>query len=96
MAFANPCNCILIVATVRRQPISANARFDGLIPLDWRAVAMASAPRLWESAQIFESNPTGRSDRDEILTMDPNDIIDFLHATARSVGAEVTSPWFYL
>jgi small-conductance mechanosensitive channel len=28
--------------------------------------------------------------------MDPNDIIDFLHAAARSVGAEVTSPWFYL
>jgi hypothetical protein len=28
--------------------------------------------------------------------MDPNDIIDFLHATARSVGAEVASPWFYL
>src|SRR5258708_18705213 len=24
------------------------------------------------------------------------DIIDFLHAAARSVGAEVTSPWFYL
>ena len=28
--------------------------------------------------------------------MDLNDIIDFLHAGARSVGAEVTSPWFYL
>ncbi|HWX05204.1 MAG TPA: mechanosensitive ion channel domain-containing protein [Bradyrhizobium sp.] len=28
--------------------------------------------------------------------MDPSDIIDFLHATARSVGAEVSSPWFYL
>jgi small-conductance mechanosensitive channel len=28
--------------------------------------------------------------------MDPSDILDFLHATARSVGAEVTSPWFYL
>ncbi len=28
--------------------------------------------------------------------MDLNDIIDFLHAAARSVGAEVTSPWFYL
>jgi small-conductance mechanosensitive channel len=28
--------------------------------------------------------------------MDQNDIIDFLHAAARSVGAEVTSPWFYL
>jgi len=28
--------------------------------------------------------------------MDLNDVLDFLHATARSVGAEVTSPWFYL
>jgi small-conductance mechanosensitive channel len=28
--------------------------------------------------------------------MDPNDIMDFLRATARSIGAEVTSPWFYL
>jgi small-conductance mechanosensitive channel len=28
--------------------------------------------------------------------MDATDIIDFLHATAGSVGAEVTSPWFYL
>jgi len=28
--------------------------------------------------------------------MDPNDIVEFLYGTARSVGAEVTSPWFYL
>ena len=28
--------------------------------------------------------------------MELNDVIDFLHAAARSVGAEVTSPWFYL
>ncbi len=28
--------------------------------------------------------------------MDLNDIMDFLHANARSVGAEVSSPWFYL
>jgi small-conductance mechanosensitive channel len=28
--------------------------------------------------------------------MDTNDIIDFLHSAARSVGAEVASPWFYL
>jgi small-conductance mechanosensitive channel len=28
--------------------------------------------------------------------MDLNDIIDFLRSAARSVGAEVTSPWFYL
>ncbi|MGB8401916.1 mechanosensitive ion channel family protein [Bradyrhizobium sp.] len=30
------------------------------------------------------------------MDMDLKDIIEFLHATARSVGAEVTSPWFYL
>ena len=30
------------------------------------------------------------------MDLDLNDIIDFLHAAARSVGAEVTSPWFYL
>ena len=28
--------------------------------------------------------------------MDPKEIIDFLQTAARSVGAEVTSPWFYL
>jgi small-conductance mechanosensitive channel len=28
--------------------------------------------------------------------MDLNDVIEFLQAAARSVGAEVTSPWFYL
>jgi small-conductance mechanosensitive channel len=28
--------------------------------------------------------------------MDLPDVTDFLHAAARSVGAEVTSPWFYL
>jgi small-conductance mechanosensitive channel len=28
--------------------------------------------------------------------MDPNDIIDSLHAAARSVDSELTSPWFYL
>lgn len=28
--------------------------------------------------------------------MDLNEMIELLHSTARSVGAEVTSPWFYL
>jgi small-conductance mechanosensitive channel len=28
--------------------------------------------------------------------MDLSDVTDFLHTAARSVGAEVTSPWFYL
>jgi small-conductance mechanosensitive channel len=30
------------------------------------------------------------------LTIDMNETIDLLNTTARSVGAEVTSPWFYL
>jgi small-conductance mechanosensitive channel len=30
------------------------------------------------------------------MDLDLHDIIDFLHSAARSVGAEVTSPWFYL
>src|SRR5947199_2747545 len=30
------------------------------------------------------------------MDFDLKDIIEFLHATARSLGAEVTSPWFYL
>src|SRR6476620_7794033 len=35
---------------------------------------------------------------DEILPMDmaPKEIIEFLQSTARSVGAEFASPWFYL
>ena len=30
------------------------------------------------------------------MDLNLHDIIEFLHAAARSVGAEVTSPWFYL
>jgi len=46
----------------------------------------------------FESNvPYESGAANEILLMDVNlnDILDFLQAAARSVGAEVTSPWFY-
>jgi small-conductance mechanosensitive channel len=59
---------------------------------------MAHAARLWEICRRFESRLSAPSDhpRDEILTMELSDILDFLHASARSVGAEVTSPWFYL
>src|SRR6476659_5312004 len=31
-----------------------------------------------------------------MLTMDTNDMLDFLRSAMRSIGAEVTSPWFYL
>src|SRR6516162_9214571 len=30
------------------------------------------------------------------MDLDVKDTLDFLHSAARSVGAEVTSPWFYL
>src|ERR1700688_2599331 len=30
------------------------------------------------------------------MDFDPKDLIDFLHSAARSIGAEVTSPWFFL
>ena len=30
------------------------------------------------------------------MDVDLKEAIEFLHATARSLGAEVTSPWFYL
>src|SRR3954452_19803251 len=63
---------------------------------------MAPEPQLWESgitnphavnqARDSSEDPTCN----EISTMDMNDITEFLHSAARSVGAEVTSPWFYL
>src|SRR6266851_8349182 len=46
--------------------------------------------------RIFESSLSDDPACDEILTMDLNEIAEFLHSAARSVGAEVTSPWFYL
>jgi small-conductance mechanosensitive channel len=46
-------------------------------------------------SRLFESNSPDLT-RNEILTMDLHDTIDFLNAAARSLGAEVTSPWFYL
>jgi hypothetical protein len=48
----------------------------------------------------FESNVANSylapTDETSTMDMDLKDIIDFLQTTARSVGAEVTSPWFYL
>jgi small-conductance mechanosensitive channel len=46
--------------------------------------------------RAFESSFVDDPACDEILTMDLNEIAEFLHSAARSVGAEVTSPWFYL
>ena len=30
------------------------------------------------------------------MDMTPHDVMEFLQTTARSVGAEISSPWFYL
>src|ERR1700738_1132687 len=30
------------------------------------------------------------------MEFDTKDIADFVHSAARSIGAEITSPWFYL
>jgi small-conductance mechanosensitive channel len=49
-----------------------------------------------EICRIFESSLFNDLPCDEILTMDLNDISEFLLSAGRSVGAEVTSPWFYL
>jgi small-conductance mechanosensitive channel len=46
--------------------------------------------------RIFESSLSDDPACDEILTMDLNEIAELLHSAARSIGAEVTSPWFYL
>src|SRR6478736_1244718 len=46
--------------------------------------------------RAFESSFVDDPACDEILTMDLNEITEFLQSAARSVGAEVTSPWFYL
>src|SRR5437899_3578410 len=46
--------------------------------------------------RIFESSLSDDPAGDEILAMDLNEISEFLLSAARSVGAEVTSPWFYL
>src|SRR5260370_11482524 len=46
--------------------------------------------------RTFESSLSDDPACDEILTMDLNEIAELLHSAARSVGAEVTSPWFYL
>src|ERR1700734_2876900 len=89
-----------MVATLRRQPIFAvSGNVPDLRGLEsfQRRVAIASR-RLWESAGLSNRvclSPIRVATR---LTMDLDltDIAGFLHSAARSVGAEVTSPWFYL
>jgi small-conductance mechanosensitive channel len=54
---------------------------------------MAPRAQLWEFANIRCCR--ARLGRDLTMDVDTKDILDFLQAAARSVGAEVTSPWFY-
>ena len=39
---------------------------------------------------------TKASPASEMLSMDVNEIVEYVQAALRSVGAEVASPWFYL
>src|SRR5437899_12598264 len=60
---------------------------------------MARPLPLWDSAAL--SNQALRPLPDEIFLneicpMDIKDFMEFVQTTARSVGAEVASPWFYL
>src|SRR5438128_10851548 len=48
---------------------------------------------LWDSAA--PSNKI-RLLRDLPMDMDLKDLMEFVQTTARSVGAEISSPWFYL
>src|SRR3954466_5555787 len=95
----NACNGILIVGAVGRQSLSRR----GYNPAGLQAfctgahgLPMAPAPRLWEPAPASNQRHAWTI-RDDILTMlDFNEIHGWLIAAARSLGAEITSPWFYL
>src|SRR5262249_24379685 len=89
---------ILIVATLHSQPILRRsrryARFSWLSFIRSCAIPMAPPARLWDFPGC--SNRAGRGlRRDLTMDVDAKDILDFLQTTARSLGAEVTSPWFY-
>src|SRR5258708_21549093 len=68
----------------RAQPTALECCSDGV------------GPAVMGTCRIFESSLSDDPACDEILTMDLNEIAELLHSAARSVGAEVTSPWFYL
>src|SRR6266481_57553 len=65
------------------QPAPPACRSDGVRP------AVMGICRIFESSLMIQAC-------EEILTMDLNEITELLQSAARSVGAEVTSPWFYL
>jgi len=88
----NRCQSILIVAIFERQPISAKsgemADFCGFSP----SVGMASAHPMWNLFSL-----ANRTSFLRLLAMDmaTKDVLEYLQSAASSVGAEVTSPWFY-
>jgi small-conductance mechanosensitive channel len=55
---------------------------------------MAPRAQLWEFAE-YSRIAGARLTRDLTMDVDTKDILDFLQAAARSVGAEAASPWFY-
>jgi small-conductance mechanosensitive channel len=61
-------------------------------------MAMAPAGPLCENHAATRIRPLSRHTlaREEFLTMDLNEIIEYLQTVALSVGAEIHSPWFYL
>src|SRR5271168_1704222 len=59
--------------------------------------AIARKPRLCENlACIRIKCSIAIAPRNEILTMDLSDVIEYLRMVSRSVGAEISSPFFYL
>src|SRR5579863_5730546 len=99
---SNTCNCILIVAVIGRQPISGDSgKVPGLAAFPRRGTMLYRwSPRCICGILRYPSNRALRSGsvscENLAMDMDYKDILTFLHDGARSMGAEVSSPWFYL
>src|SRR5260370_28673477 len=94
---------ILAIASLSAPQFNANpiSAASGNVPVlpalaRWHARRDGVGPAVMGICRIFESSFFDGLPRDEILTMDLNDITEFLQSASRSVGAEVASPWFYL
>jgi small-conductance mechanosensitive channel len=59
---------------------------------------MAGAARLWDGADCLRITPPNPDPRIETMPMDMElkETVEALQTALRSVGAEVSSPWFYL
>src|SRR5947209_9800821 len=96
----NHWNCILIVGRLPRQPIFA---LRGNLPVFCGLNALHLAVYRWSGRALCGSlrRPRIKSSRplpDETdpMDMDLKDFMELVQTTARSVGAEISSPWFYL